>query len=434
MRVLLVVLVGLLLVGCPRSRPTFATLADARAATLAQRDAAKAAREKKDPAAALEAADAAEHALKQAEALGAATPDALPEVRRAAREARQVAQETDERVKLEAQLGGLKARAYREVRGVALTAGFKGLAYAAREADARGLDALPEAVRESAKTAADWAGRKKPDGTPDWKAVAADMDAHAAAPPKEIGVTLALGFFALGKTGLALVETEALDPAAVADPRDRLALQLLRALVKNGNGYRRLALLEVDAALNESGLRRDPDLAKSTGLPVQVTGAEVIGGAHLALGAFYLHEKDYAAADRELALAIQAWPENPAAEFITGERLLASGDRQKAAESLEAAARGQGEDAEWLAAKLSARARAIRDGQADPEDGFVNDPALLAQVALRALWRAAERSDEAAQVKAEVERARAFCAGLLEHLPGMGAEGDGNVAAVGSGS
>ncbi|MCO5164906.1 MAG: hypothetical protein M9894_00865 [Planctomycetes bacterium] len=407
--------------GCPDAGPRYASPDEARAAAAAARDEALAARDARDPARAQEAADRAQDALRQAEALAGAAPvdtttSPLGEVRRAAREARDLAQEADERARLEAQRAGLVARAYRAGRAAALAGSFTALGRAARQADARGLDALPEQIRDAALAAGRWAeattGRApRPDGAPDWAGVAADMDALAAAPPRGVGVSLTLGFLALGRPRLALLEADALDPAAAADPTERLALHLLRGLALNGAGYRRLALLEVEAGLDGSGLRG----VEVGGLTV--SAAQLLGGAHLVLAALHLREEDHAAADRELALALRAWPESPVATYLTGERLLASGERERAAASLEAAVEGEGEDAEWLAAQLAARARGIRDGTVDADDGLLGDPAFLARLALHALWKAAERSPQAARARAEADRARALCADLLGRLP-----------------
>ncbi|MBX3466993.1 MAG: hypothetical protein KF878_08855 [Planctomycetes bacterium] len=420
-RLCLLVVTAAALLGCPDGRPRYATSEEARAAAAAARDEARAARDARDAERALKAATLAEDALRQAEALAGAAPvdsatTPLGEVRRAAREARDLAREADERARLEAQRAGLVARAYRPARAAALGGSFTALAHAARQADAKGLEALPEQVRDAALAAGRWAeeatGRApRPDGAPDWAGIAADMDALAAAPPRGIGVSLTLGFLALGRPTLALLEADALDPAAAADPLERLALHLLRGLALNGAGYRRLALLEVEAGLDGSGLQG----VEVGGLTV--SGAQVLGGAHLALAAFHLREEDHAAADRELALALRAWPESPVATYLTGEQLLASGERERAAASLEAAVAGGGEDAEWLAAQLAARARGIRDGTVDADDGLLGDPVFLARLALHALWKAAERSPEAARVRAEADRARALCADLLGRLP-----------------
>ena len=427
--------------GCPKSTPKYATLADARAAVLEARDEAKAARDAKDATKALAAAARAKDALAQAEALQGPppttttterAPDALADVRKAAREARDLGQETDERVRLAAQLSGLKASLYRGVRGVAVTGLFKGLGLAAQQADARGLAALPAPVQSNALVAAHWAeqslGRRPlADGTPDWKGISADMDTFAGAPPADLGLTLAVGFCLIGKSGLALIEAEAIDPSTERDPLKRLPLHLVRGFARNSNGYRRLAILEVEEGMAAANVPTGADAPIVAGVPV--TGAEVVGGMHLLLGAFYLHEKDLAAADREAALALQAWPENPVGEFITGERLLASGEREKAAACVESAAKGQGKDAEWLAADLAARARAIRDGEASADDGLLGNPTFLAKVGLVALWRAAERSPEAARAKAQVQRAQTAASDLLARVPGLGS-GEGDVAQV----
>lgn len=423
-----------LLLGCPPSRPKHATLADATKAATTARDAAKKARDEKDPKAAARAAEDAADALAQAEALVPAaastatvgsTEDALAPARRAARDAKHLAEETAERAALEATLGGLKAGAYRKVRHVALTGSFKALAEAARQADARGLEALHPTVKQAALDAAHWAetccGRRpKPDGTPDWKGIAGDLETMAAAPPPpELGALLAIGFFALGRTNLALIEAEALEPQKVKDPVERLGLHLLRGLIRSATGHKRLAILEVEEGLSSIQGGAGPAFEPIAG--VQVGAAEVLGGLHLLLAVIYGHQKDWPACDREVALALRDWPDNPVAAFITGERLLASGEKQKAAESLESAAKGEGPDAEWLAAHLAQRARDIRDGKADAQDGLLlGDPVFLGKLALHALWNAAEKSDAAARAKAQVQRGQTFCADLVKQLPGQG--------------
>lgn len=426
------------LTGCPRQPlPRYAGVDQAREGVLGAREAARAARDARDLDAASRAAELAVDGLAQAEALSGPAPvgsaaegqgDPLRDLRLAAREAQQLAQETDERLRLEAALSGLKAGAYRQVRGAAVGATFTALALAARQAEQRGLEALPPQARDAANCAAAWAeaatGRgPRADGTHDWAAIAADMERLAGAPPPQLGVTLSVGFLLLGKSGLALLETEALDPAAVEDPTERLALHLLRGFARDSNGYRRLAVLEVEEGLDELGLRRD-EAGTIGGGPIALTAAEVVGGIHLLLAVVHMHEKDYPAADRELALALAAWPDSPVASYLTGERLLASGQRERATASLEAAAQGRGEDAEWLAARIADRSRRIRDGEADADDGLIGDPAFMARLALHALWKAAERSPQAAQARAQAARARAFCADLLGRLPGLG-EDDG---------
>lgn len=433
-RVLAALALSGLLLGCPKPLPRYPNAAEARTGLLAARDAARAARDAQDLDAASRAAELATDALAQSEAFtGAAAVDSatLLELRRAEREARELAQETDERLRLASQLAGLKASAWRGARGAAVGATFQGLALAARQADQRGLDALPEQVRRTALQAAALAesacGRPPaPEGTPDWAAIAGDMERLAAAPPAELGITLTVGFALCGRTGLALVESEALDPTRRSDPSERLALHLLRGLVRDLNGYRRLAVLEV-----EDGLRavQGTDALGAGG--VELSASEVLGGVHLLLAIVHLQEEQYADADRELALALAAWPENPAAEFLTGERLLASGQREQAAQSLERCAQGKGEDAEWLAERLAARARAIRDGQDEAEGGLIGDPVWLTRLALHALWSAGARSREAAQARAQVAQARAFCGDLLAHVPGLG--GDAEAAPVDSG-
>src|SRR5262245_56682743 len=95
-------LLTLALLGCPARHPKYESMDAAKAAAVAARDAARAARDAKDPEAALAAADTAADALAQAEALASVAPEtsaAVADLRVAAREARQLAQETDERAR-----------------------------------------------------------------------------------------------------------------------------------------------------------------------------------------------------------------------------------------------------------------------------------------------------------------------------------------------
>jgi hypothetical protein len=113
--------------------------------------------------------------------------------------------------------------------------------------------------------------------------------------------------------------------------------------------------------------------------------------------------------------ARKAWPDNPVAVFLTGERLGATGEREKAARSLESAVAGT--DQEWLARRVAARARELREGTG-PAEPLLYDPAFLRDLALWHIARAARTSAPARRLEELVGASRRFAERWLPHFPG----------------
>jgi hypothetical protein len=374
----------LCLSGCGSDLPEDA--AGLGSAAAKARDDARAAREAKDSKAAARAADLAERcAARLGEIAGREDGEAeearklVPETDAAAREARRWAELADEERRLAKKLKGLKARGYRGGRGLLVKGLFKGLAAAADQAAEKGLDGLPPEARDlaagAAVLAAELTGREPlADGSPDWKGISADMSAFAEAPPPRIALYVAGALFLAGRSGPALYEISAIDESALATGEEKLIFRVARALIYRANGFSRLAVFEVEQMAGAEG-KYDPELQ---------------AGLHLVSAYFFVRDKEYAKADLEISRAMRADPDNPVAVFLTGERLAASGEWEKAAESLESASRGMEHD--WLAKRIAQRAREVRDSRGTTEP-LVLDKRFAVGLALEFLGRVAAKSE-----------------------------------------
>ncbi|MBC8876157.1 MAG: hypothetical protein H8E44_42570 [Planctomycetes bacterium] len=362
------------------------------------RDAAKLACERNDHEA---ASDAAERAAKCAERLekiaeegddnAAEAKKFLADTDAAAREAGRWAELAEEQHELARKLNGLKAKAYRGGRSLAVKALFKGLSLAADQAGKRGIENLPDELKDLALSAAQLAGDmsgREPleDGSPDWTAVSQDMSAFAKEPPKDMPLFLAAAFFLTLSSDPALYEIEMVDAAGLETEEDRLTYHVLRALIYRINGFSRLAIREVET-LSDGEDTYDPEFQ---------------AGLHMLSAYFFLHDKDYTKADQEIGRAMQADPNNPLAVYLTGERLAADGEWEKAAKSLEAAAAGS-ED-EWLADRIAQHARDVRDNRGESQS-LILDKQFLAAVTLEYAGRAAARSEAGRKIKSWVDSA-----------------------------
>jgi hypothetical protein len=412
-RLLLLAVGTALLAGCSCERAK--TVPELRDAAVAARAEATAARAGKDAKQAGRAADRAERAAERAAALIEAMDEptdadraASDEAAEAAREARHAADLAEEERRLAKLLGGLKARAYRGARNAALSATFAGLALAADQAAKASPDQLPETVRDAADLAAQvaehLAGRDRlPDGQPDWPGIAADLRGFRAQPPPELGLYLAVAFLGSGRTGLALVEIQAVDPATLPTTEMQDLAVALRLVAYAMNDMPELALIEMQK-LSDAADGRD-------------YGPETLGSIHLVAALLYLDRRDYRRADVEIVRAMKTWPNNPVSVFLTGERLAADGKYEEAAESLEKAAAGT--DLDWLARKIADRARQLRDRKGETEP-LLHDPAFLRDVLLRTLFEAAKDSQPAQRLRGWLDSAQGFGRRLLDKLPGRG--------------
>jgi hypothetical protein len=381
------------------------------------RDDAKAARAEKKADQAAAHATRAEAAAEKAAALvkaaelasGAGRKEA-DEAKAAAKAARRIANLADEERKRDDLVTGWKGIAYKRGRELAFPAACNGLALAADQAAKADVETLPEAVRQSAELAADLAkqhaGRKPlANGHPDWPMIAADLRAVGEAPPPAIlAEGLAFAFILARKKEFALYEIETVDPdAAKRNRNEETGYRLLRGYIYSANGLQLLAAEEVNKA----------PLIDAKDNPEY--GPQILAGMHLAVAAIHIDNKDYEEADRAIVRAMRAWPNNPVSVFLTGEQQAASGEYEKAAQSLEQAAKGTKN--EWLAEKIARRARDLRDNPGKGET-LLHDHAFIAELLLDYLAIAAKESETARVLQQYVVSARELSQKVLAQFPG----------------
>jgi thioredoxin-like negative regulator of GroEL len=126
-----------------------------------------------------------------------------------------------------------------------------------------------------------------------------------------------------------------------------------------------------------------------------------------------LQKKDYSQADEEIARGFQTWPNNPLTVFLTGERLAANGEWEKAADSLESQVAGTSD--EWIAHQLARRARDLREGKGGSQ-ALALDSGFLLELAIHAATRSAKNSDAARKFEQFTTEAKAFAERTAEQL------------------
>ncbi|MGE0610418.1 MAG: hypothetical protein AB7O62_25240 [Pirellulales bacterium] len=402
---------ALFAVGCSSSRQP-PTMADLHAQAIAARDEARQARHDRQPQVARQAADravAAEEAAGQVEPAPPLAIELRPEIKAARAAADKYASLAEEDQRLADLTSSWSAGIYRSGRGLAMSGVLQGLALAARQASRSDISTLPAGVRDSAQQAADlaeWAtGRSKlPGGKTDWAGVADDLDSLYKEQPAAIALFLAVAHLMTGHEQLALCEVAQVDPQNLRTDEQRHQAALVRGVAYSANGLRHLAVETLEQAAV-------PGNADSQSAP------ELLASVHLLLGYLWFRAGDYRQADMEIARSLQVWPNNPLAIFLTGERLAASGEYERAADSLSALAAGS--QHEWLASRVEQRAREIRDSREQAEP-ILHDPAFLRDLSLHFLGLAAEHAqDNAAQSwKNLAEAARSFGREMIGNLPG----------------
>jgi tetratricopeptide (TPR) repeat protein len=392
------------------------TVAKLRELAVQSRDEAKAARETRSPKEAAAAAERAEAAAAKAAELLAATEvpsqtdrTARQEAAAAARQARRLARLADEDRRLRAEVNGWKGTAYRTTRKVAWPGACNGLALAAEQAAKVDPDTLPQGVRDAARCAAAVASQytdRAPteSGQPDWPAVAADLRQLASSPPPSMLMGLALALALGGQKDFGLYEIELIDPAGLTDEQ-QTHYHLVKGLVYSMNGLSLLGGEEVGKIPTPEGS--------------EAHGPELLAGMHLLMAFVHLRGGEYEDADRHTVLALRASPNNVVAVSLTGEQLAASGEYEKAAKSLEEAARGS--DTQWLAERIARRARELRD-EPGKSDTLLHDDDFVHELMLHYLAEAAKRSKPAAYLERSIAAARSFSKSILELLPGGGKE------------
>ncbi len=413
-------LIMLSVAGCGGSGDGIPEGADLAAYAEQARREAEEARAGGNVAAAREAADRAKAALQDAEqkaekadkAAQAEAKELVRTVRRAARQADKSADLAEEQRSLEKLRTGWKARSYRAARGPALRLAFAGMALATRHAATHGYDTLSD-EQKAAVDLADILAKapRLPDGKPDWPAVSEKVDGFGDSPPEEIHMVLALAFLSLGQNRLALIEFEDLDVSAIRDPETQLGCRALCGVIYHLNGFPRHATDEFEALAAEDG---------------SVGGPELQGCVHLLLALFYADRRDWMAADREIMAATRIWPNNPIGQVLTGEVLVARGEYEPAARTLEDILGAEEADG-WIVEHIQRRAREIRDSDGKVEPLF-HDSGFIIDMSYHAIARAAAKSKPARKLKGYLDSAKGFGAECMKHLqkvPGIGGSKDG---------
>ena len=361
-------------------------ISECKARAQAARDQAKAFRESRKPK---EAAESSAHALhcsqlakqmlKASQSPSEADRAACAETAEAARQAKLLAELADEDGKLDKITSSWRAKAYKPARALAFKAAFVSLSAAARQAKSADPDKLPQGVRDLGKAAEDVGSilndrPRLPDGKPDWDNIAKDMDAYAANSPPMMSAVMVVALLMGGQLELALVEAQAMDHTAMEKTPDaHLAYHFLRAAALSFNGLPQLSIEQAD------------EVAKVTPSK-NIKGPELVGSVNLFIAFNHLEQKNYTEADKSVVRAMQAWPDNPLSVFLTGDKLAANGQYEEAADSLEKECKDTKN--EWLAKKLAARAREVRDKKGRVQPLFT-DKVFLAEVLLTCLGKSA---------------------------------------------
>lgn len=401
--------VAWVVVGCSRSpeallQTTIESSRQAEAACKAQ-DAEKA----------TAAAKRATKALGQLEKLAASQRPEQAEARRVVGEARLAAQAAqahaelaDEEQQRRERLSCLKVKAYRAAREPLIRGLCAAAAFGAGQVGKQGTNGVTLGDRnlaEDAKRLALLASRldRTAPADGDWEAIAAQFNRWGTNPPVEANLFLGLALALAGQTDLALAELDAADTNRLGTTNalvlHRGALTLLYCL----KGWNRLAVREAAQFA-----------ALAPGSDFDLSGADAVVLVHLWLAGDAFTQRDWARVDREIAECVKVSPNSPIVVYLTGERLAATGDWEKAADSMEASAT-TAED-KWFAQRLAQRARELRDGRGSKQR-LALDPKFLFEVTTHLAVTKARNSEAARKLERLHTEAGAFGKRLLEKLP-----------------
>ena len=311
------------------------------------------------------------------------------EVRLAVVDAQKQAELVDEQRQLREALAGLKARAYRASRDIALQGLLSAAALGADQMALHGTNVLqnqPElqlAVMRLTTLTEEFPELELA-GMTNLTNVAAILRIWATNPPPETGVVLALAFAGTGQADLAVTELDMVGTNVMASPNSAMLVHGTRAMVYVARGWNRLAAVEVEQL---AALAPESDYDIKSDDAVILLRVLMVGDA--------VHQQDWQKLDELVAECIKIAPNHPMVVYLTGERLAANGDWEKAAESMEAQARNAEEM--WVAEKLSRRARELRDGRGD-QNRFV-DSKLFLDMSVFLLKRHAKNSEAARKLE-----------------------------------
>jgi hypothetical protein len=384
MRYILLFTILILLVGCGDDDTTIQALYEE---TVSCKENTQKARDHKDADLAEDEAEKAqdiaeevEKRLKEKEDITESEKELLEKILINATSAQKIADLAREDEELADLVSSWKAAAYRKTRLLTIKGLFLGLAVASDQAESKGLDKLPEKLKEGAEWGASLVhyctGRGMlENGDPDWKEISEVLRELEKEPPPEICVLLAVSSAVSGQKRIALYEIELLDKSKIEDEDRKLIYMVIRSVILSMNGLHGLAVESLENTINElestkllDGFVDDDTISKEDKPKV------LLSMMHIVMGYFHFQEKKFTEVDRDVARALKVWPNNPMTVFLTGEVLLANGKTEEAAKSLEKAAKTV--DVEWLAKLIAQRAKEIRDGKGRDESLVLNAKVL----------------------------------------------------------
>lgn len=328
----------------------------------------------------------------------------LVECESEARKVGQWATLTKEKVSRKEKLEGWKAKAYYAIDAAVWKIFIHSFAFAADQAAASNFKALPQEIQDSAKQAAkfaeDYVGPQRlASGEVDWPGVSRALK-QVKEMPTDIRLFMAFLMLASMEFDAAFFELESIPEASLKTEELRAFHRLLLGFSHLSLGYSQLAMNELEQADKLStDLKLDP--AGKCGL-------------HLLVSCYFLHEKRWSDADRCLAAANRAWPNNPAIIYLTGERQIATNQYAAAEQSFAKATQGLG--FEWLAEKVEARAKRLRDSPASLEP-VVFDFNFMAEIVSKCIEDEAQKSESVRKLREQMETAKAFIRDLKQKLP-----------------
>jgi len=377
------------------------------------------ARTRNDAKQARRAAEEAARAVTRLKKLAEANPQRTEETMRmlgeaetaarAAREQAEIAQAEHERRDA---LGSLRFKWYQKSRPVLVGTLLRQLASAAEAAGKLNTNESPAVISSLAKQG--WelvsligAAEPLPDGSPDWAGANAQLLTWSTNQPIEFRVFLSFAFLSVGQGSLAMAEFEAIDPTSLEDANAMAYYRVGRTILYIEQGWNHLAVREV-ALFNELSAPTEET----------IEGGRFIVAALHALMAYEAGKKrEFARMDAEIAQVIRAWPDSPFVVYLTGEKLAATGEWEKAATSLEASAAGTKD--EWVAKQIAERARELRDGRGSTK-AFALDVRFLIPFIARGVAAQGENVEVGKKITKTIEQAKAFGTNLRDRfaLPG----------------
>ena len=357
---------------------------------------------------------AAERAIKSLRSLEAraetdsTAKQVVGEARLAALAAKGRAELVDEQQQRRDCLAGWKVKAYRSSRDLLVRGLCSGAALGADKVAAQGTNDLKIADWNLTQDARELVvlvqSIQQPDSTktPDWTNVATSLRQWATNPPPETHAFLALSLLGAGQRDLALAEVEAMGTNQLSSPNGMVLKHGTRALVYALHGWNQLAAYEA---------AQFTSVASESDYPMK--GEESLIFIHVIVAGDALHKGDWRKADEQLATCVKLSPNNPVVVYLTGERLAADGEWEKAAATMEAGASTTEDN--WLAERFAQRARDLRDGKGR-KDSLILDPKLLTDITVHFVAEKAKTSEAAEKLDSLFKEATAMGKRLLDKL------------------